>query len=157
MLALLRVARYLWASPNTLLGLVFVPIALLPAVRRARPRWRRLGAPPRVRLIEGVLEVHGPWIGILLQRFVPIAGGALAMTFGHVVVGRDAQALEVSRAHERVHVRQSERWGPLFIPAYLLASVWAWFRGRGAYEGNVFEVEAYRCADDLRGAGSAPG
>jgi hypothetical protein len=147
MSGLLRVIRYAWASPNTLLGLVFVPIALLPAFRASRPRWRRLGAPPRVRLVEGVLEVHGPWIGILLQRVVPIEGGALAMTFGHVVIARDGRSLEVSRPHERVHVRQCERWGPLFIPAYLLASVWAWLRGRGAYEGNVFEVEAYRCAE----------
>ena len=81
---------------------------------------------------------------MLLRRAVPIDGGALAMTFGHVVVGRDGRALEVSRAHERVHVRQCERWGPLFIPAYLVASLWAWWCGRGAYEGNVFEVEAYR-------------
>jgi hypothetical protein len=136
--------RYGWTSPNTLVGLLFVPIALLPSFAEPRSRWRRLGAPPRVRVVDGVLEVHGPWIATLLRRAVPIEGGALAMTFGHVVIGRDARALEVSRAHERVHVRQCERWGPLFIPAYLAASAWAWVRGRGAYEGNVFEVEAYR-------------
>jgi hypothetical protein len=141
---LLRVARYAWASPNTLVGLVFVPIALLPPFGQRRSRWRRLGAPPAVRVVDGVLEVHGPWIAALLRRAVPIEGGALAMTFGHIVIARDAEAMEVSRAHERVHVRQCERGGPLFIPAYLTASVWAWSRGRGAYEGNVFEIEAYR-------------
>jgi hypothetical protein len=138
-------ARYAWASPNTLVGLFFVPIALVPGGRP--PKWRTLSAPPRIRVVDGVLEVHGPWIATLLRRAVPIEGGALAMTFGHVVVGRDGHALEVSRAHERVHVRQCERWGPLFIPAYLVASAWAWWRGRGAYEGNAFEVEAYRCAE----------
>ena len=144
---LLRFARYAWASPNTLVGLAFVPVALMPSFGRPRSRWRTLGVPPRLRVVDGVLELHGPWIAMLLRRAVPIEGGALAMTFGHVVVARDGRALEVSRAHERVHVRQSERWGPLFIPAYLVASAWAWWRGRGAYEGNAFEVEAYRCAD----------
>jgi hypothetical protein len=41
-----------------------------------------------------------------------------------------------------VHVRQCERWGPAFIPAYVLAGAWAWVRHRGAYDGNRFEVEA---------------
>ena len=147
MVGLLRIARYTWASPNTLLGLLFVPVALMPAIGRPRSRWRTLGAPPRIRVIDGVLEVHGPWIDTLLRRVVPIEGGAIAMTFGHVVIARDGRALEMSRAHERVHVRQCERWGPVFIPAYLLASAWAWWRGRGAYEGNAFEVEAYRCPE----------
>lgn len=146
MLRLSRLARYAWASPNTLVGLLFVPVALLPAPG-LRSRWRTLGAPPPLRVVDGVLEVHAPWIAALLRRAVPIEGGALAMTFGHVVIARDGLALEVSRTHERVHVRQCERWGPLFIPAYLVASAWAWWRGRGAYEGNAFEVEAYRCAE----------
>lgn len=144
MAGLLPIGRYLWALPNTLIGLLFVPVSLLPSFGRPRSRWRRFGAPSRVRVVDGVLEVHGPWIAILLRRAVPIEGGALAMTFGHVVIARDGYALDVSRAHERVHVRQCERWGPLFIPAYLVASIWAWSCGRGAYEGNVFEVEAYR-------------
>lgn len=143
---LLRAAGYAWASPNTLVGLLFVPVAWLPPVGRMRARWQRPGA-ARLRIVDGVLEVHGPWIAVLLRRLVPLEGGALAMTFGHVVVGRDGRALELAREHERAHVRQCERWGPLFIPAYLLASVWAWLRGRGAYEGNAFEVEAYRGPD----------
>ena len=55
------------------------------------------------------------------------------MTLGHVVLGLDRDALEWSRDHERVHVRQCERWGPLFLPAYLLASAYLWFRGRRFY------------------------
>ena len=42
-----------------------------------------------------------------------------------------------------VHVRQCERWGPLFIPAYLVASAVLWCRGRDFYEENPFEREAY--------------
>jgi hypothetical protein len=64
------------------------------------------------------------------------------MTFGHVVVGRDQWTLASCRAHERVHVRQYERWGPFFIPAYVAASVWAILRRRHPYFDNPFEVEA---------------
>ena len=71
------------------------------------------------------------------------------MTLGHVVLGRDLMALNFSRAHERIHVRQCERWGPLFLPAYLLASAWLWLRGRDPYLDNPFEREAY--ANDGRG------
>ena len=123
--------RYLWALPNTLLGLVLVPPTLL------------FGG--RARIVEGVLEVHGPLLAALLRRVVPVPGGAAAMTLGHVVIGRDQHVLDFTRDHERVHVRQCERWGPAFIPAYLLAGAWAWVRGRGAYRGNYFEREAYRC------------
>jgi hypothetical protein len=70
------------------------------------------------------------------------------MTLGHTILGRDRESLEVSREHEHVHVRQYERWGPLFIPAYLGSSAWMWLRGRDAYRDNPFEVEAF--ADDAR-------
>ena len=65
------------------------------------------------------------------------------MTLGHVVLGRSLGALDDTRAHERVHVRQCERWGPLFLPAYGLASLAAALRGRNAYLDNRFEREAY--------------
>ena len=68
--------------------------------------------------------------------------GAAAVTFGHVVVGRDQWALASCRAQERVHVRQYECWGPFFIPAYVAASVWAILRRRDPYFDNPFEVEA---------------
>ncbi len=58
----------------------------------------------------------------------------------------DRPALDRTRAHERVHVRQYERWGPLFLPAYLAASLCAVARGRHAYFGNCFEREAIRRA-----------
>ena len=65
------------------------------------------------------------------------------MTLGHVVLGRSAAALDVCREHEMVHVRQYERWGPVFIPAYLLCSLVLLMRGRDAYRENPFEREAY--------------
>jgi hypothetical protein len=44
--------------------------------------------------------------------------------------------------HELEHVRQYEKWGPLFVPAYLIAAVWVWLRGRHHYRDNPFELAA---------------
>ena len=48
-----------------------------------------------------------------------------------------------ARCHEHVHIRQYERWGALFVPAYLAASAWQGLRGGAPYRDNVFEREAY--------------
>jgi hypothetical protein len=69
---------------------------------------------------------------VVLTRLVPLAGGAAAMTFGHVVVGRDQWTLASCRAH----------WGPFFITAYVAASVWAILRRRDPHFDNPFKVEA---------------
>jgi hypothetical protein len=65
------------------------------------------------------------------------------MTFGHVVFGQSQAALDATRDHEHVHVRQYERWGIVFVPAYLAASAYLLVRGRDAYRENPFEIEAY--------------
>jgi hypothetical protein len=97
-----------------------------------------------VSLVQGVLEVHGGLVTYLLTYGLPwVRGGAAAMTLGHVVLGRNKYTLDRSRRHERVHVRQFERWGPLFIPLYLGASFVAWLRGRDPYLDNPFEREAF--------------
>ena len=119
--------RYLWAAPNTLVGLPLMGVAL--------------ASGGRVRIVDGVLEVSGGALASLL-RGVPIQGGALAMTLGHIVVGRSEEALALTRDHERVHVRQCERWGPFFIPAYFLAGLVAILRGGNGYRDNPFEREA---------------
>jgi hypothetical protein len=122
-----RLLRYLWAGPATLIGLMIV-LAL-----------RRHG---RFAVVDGVIEAHGPLIRRALASLTPLAGGACAMTLGHVVIAHDAQALDVTRAHERVHVRQYEVWGPFFLPAYLLAGQWAFILGGHPYFDNRFEREA---------------
>ncbi|MEO5742599.1 MAG: hypothetical protein ABIS29_18590 [Vicinamibacterales bacterium] len=123
--------RYLWAGPTTLIGIVLAGASL----RRGH-----------VAIVDGVIEAHSPLLRRALASLTPLAGGAEAMTLGHVVIGRDARALELTRSHERVHVRQYETWGPLFIPAYLLAGAWAFMRGGHPYFDNSFETEA-RLAD----------
>jgi hypothetical protein len=125
------VLRYLWASPNTLVGLLLASAALLPG--------------SGMQIVGGVLEVHGPLVAAILRRCIPLRGGASAITLGHVVLGCDRLTLDATRRHERVHVRQCERWGPAFIPAYLVAGLWALLKGTGAYRGNYFEREARRC------------
>ena len=96
----------------------------------------------RVRVVRGVVEASGGLLAPLLSRgnpWFPIQ----AITFGHVVLGVSAEVLERCRAHERVHVRQYERWGPLFPLLYLASSAAALGRGRGLYAGNAFEREAF--------------
>jgi hypothetical protein len=128
---MLSLPRYVWALPNTAVGLLLVPLAL---------------AGGRLQVVDGVLEAYGPLIAAILRCCMPIPGGASAITFGHIVFGRDARCLAATRRHERVHVRQCEIWGPAFIPAYLIASLWALVTGVGAYTGNYFERQACRRA-----------
>ncbi len=94
----------------------------------------------RFQFVDGVVEIYGPRVTRILC-LVPIR--PLALTLGHVVFGQDRAALEMTRLHERVHVGQYERWGVLFVPAYLLESLWLYSRGRDGYRENHFEVEAY--------------
>ena len=129
---------YLWVLPTSAIGLLFVPAALISG--------------GGMRVVAGVLEVQGGLVAGFLRYCTPLRGGASAMTLGHVVLGRNAQLLDFTRAHERVHVRQAERWGPLFIPVYFLLSLVVFLKGGRAYEDNPFEREAYaldECGDDL--------
>lgn len=128
-----RLLVYLWAFPTTAVGLLFVPAALV----RGKMQW-----------VDGVLELHGGVVAWFLENCTLLPGGASAMTLGHVVLGRDLNALNRTRSHERIHVRQVERWGPLFLPAYVIASLIAFLRGRDPYRDNPFEREAFE--DDAR-------
>lgn len=139
-----RWLRYLWAAPNTLLGLVLGAIGVL------------FGA--SVRREQGVLEFWGGGIGRQLAR-LPQPLSFSAMTLGHVILAVDRSALAQLRPHERVHVRQYERWGPLFLPAYALSSLVQLLRGRNPYRENHFERQAYAATTPRRrpARGSSPG
>jgi hypothetical protein len=123
----MRLARYLWAGPVTIVGLA---TATLAAYRGG------------VRIVDGVVEAFGPVLAWTLRRLVPIEGGAAAITLGHVVIACDERVLDETRAHERTHVAQYERWGVCFLPAYAAASIWAAVRGGHYYRDNRFEQEA---------------
>lgn len=126
---LLETLKRLWAAPYTLLG---VGVGLLGLATGGGLQVRR-----------GVLEFHGGLVRWILER-MPVIGGAAAMTLGHVVLGLTPAALDITRDHEHVHVRQFERWGPLMGPAYIGCSAWLWLKGSPRpYRDNPFEVEAY--------------
>ena len=127
----MRVLRYLWASPYTMLGCLIGAAALSTG-----------GA---VRRVEGVWEFHSGAAARFLDCLpLPRVG---ALTLGHTVIGRNQQTLDETRLHERVHVRQFERWGFLMGPAYLGCSAVLWLRGRDYYRDNPFEREAYAVDD----------
>ena len=73
------VLRYAWAGPATVFGIALATLAL----------WRG-----RVTVVDGVVEAYGPLLHFLLSRTIPLAGGACAMTFGHVT-SLDARVAEV--------------------------------------------------------------
>lgn len=101
--------------------------------------------------VQGVLEVHGGLVTLLLRYAVPMKGGCRAMTLGHVVLGRDPASLRQCRAHERIHVRQYEMFGPFLIPAYLLSSLVLLLLGKDPYHQNPFEKHAESKAPDETG------
>ncbi len=118
---LIRLWVYLWAGPNSLLGLLAASLAL----PDGRAIWR-----------DGVLEASGGRLRWVMGRRIQ------AITLGHVILARDQSQLKRWRRHERVHVRQYERLGPAFLPVYLLLGVWQALRGRRPYRDHPLEREA---------------
>ena len=124
----MRVLRYLWAAPCTLVGMLLVAPALLAGYATAS-------------IVEGIVEVGLVSASWRTRRLLPFN----AITFGHLVFGTSTQVLARLRRHEQAHVRQYEQWGPLFFLAYPASSAWQWLRGRRAYRDNWFEVQARAC------------
>lgn len=128
---IIRFTCYAWAAPATAMGLAGALGA------------SSLGATARV--VNGVVEVGGGRLAVWIAK-LPRAFRFEAITFGHVVLGASHSALCELRSHERVHVRQYERWGLFFFPLYLGSSLVQWLRGRDPYLHNCFEREAFALA-----------
>lgn len=118
------VVRWLWPSPWTALGLLAGLLVWL------------CGGQARRR--AGCLEFVGGGCGRLVARHTPFG----ALTLGHVILATSPREADLLGAHERLHVRQYEAWGPLFVPAYLAAGAWQWLHGRCAHADNPFERAA---------------
>lgn len=125
---LVRLLLIVWTIPNTLIG---IGVGLLGILSGGG-----------VQLKSGCLEFYGGLITKVLKR-----NRIAAMTLGHTIIGLSSHELGIVRKHEQVHVRQYERWGPFFIPAYLLCSAYLIMRGKEYYRNNPFEVEAYEVDD----------
>ncbi len=105
----------LWASPNTAIGLVLGVF----------------GVPAGTRVVRGENALH--FVGHPLLLFFTVR----AITFGHcvlfrpgvgpdTVVGRyDGSGTQRIGDHEYAHTLQYERWGPFFLPVYLLLALLA--------------------------------
>jgi hypothetical protein len=130
--AVVRTVVYVWAAPTTSVGLVAGGLTLITGGKVQRCR--------------GALEFHGGFSRWLLERRMVRAS---AMTLGHVIIGRNVSCLELCRDHEQAHVRQVERWGPFFLPAYVASSAWQLVRGRHYYFDNWFERDARRACGEL--------
>jgi hypothetical protein len=121
-------SKVIWAAPWSVWALALGMIALLTG---GKVQWS-----------GEVLEFWGGFLSLFLKYFPFVAGSPVA-TFGHVVLGRSQRHLEACRPHQLIHVKQYERWGPLFVPAYITFWVILWFRGKHPYYDNPFEREAY--------------
>lgn len=124
---LLFFATLVWASPYTCLGLLVGIIGCLTGGKMQR---------------KGLaIEFYGGAVDAFLRIFC--GHWVSAITFGNTILGRSPELLAHCREHEWVHVRQYQRWGPFFGPAYVLSSILVWLQGKRAYRDNYFEREAY--------------
>jgi hypothetical protein len=126
---LFTIYRLLWAAPCSLLGLMIAAALML--------------AGGRMRYSKGALECalgnESAFAEYMLRH-----QNTVAFTMGHVILAWRAEDLQRWHAHERVHVKQYERWGVLMLLAYPAASLWAWLQGKDPYSANHFEQEAYQ-------------
>jgi hypothetical protein len=132
----LKFARLLWAFPCSVIGLV---LAAIPLAAGGTARWS-----------AGALEVtyrRSEARCGKLARALPFRG----IVFGHVILAVTGEELAVIGPHERVHVAQYERWGPLFFLAYGASSLWQLAEGRNPYWHNHFEVQARELSNATRG------
>ena len=116
----LSLHRTAWALPGTLIGLL-LGVA-------SRGRWR---------IDDGtvIVESERGFARFLRRR------GYRAITFGQVIVSHGALSDRL-RSHERVHVWQWTRGGPVFALLYGAEAVRCLLLRRPVYRDNVFERQA---------------
>lgn len=127
-----RTAAALWASPLSVLG------GLLVVVAARRWHW------DTQRRCVVATDVAGP--SSLMLRLV----GADANTVGHVVLCRTPTPSATLLDHEAVHVRQSERLGPLLLAVYV------WLGAVYGYRDHPLERAARLGARRSRPTGTRP-
>ena len=103
---ILKIFLYFWAVSNSLIGMTLGVAGLLTS--------------GQVQVRHGCLEFFGGAVSWFLARLG--SRGVAAMTLGPTILGQSRETLDVVRSHEQIHVSQYEKWGVLFIPAYLFCS-----------------------------------
>ena len=126
-MSLSAVLKTLWAAPCTAVGML--PALLICA----------LGGSARA--VTGVLEVAFDDDRHPIARALAVLPFS-AITLGRVVIARTHACQRVHRSHERIHVAQYERWGPLFFVLYAGSSCWQLVKGGRPYFDNHFERQA---------------
>ena len=129
---MLKLVRYIWPRPYTLLGIL---LGLFATIMGAKMQFK-----------EHIFAFSGGHLPKILKH-LPFTKSFVAITLGHVVLAESLDSQSQFWRHECVHVRQYERWGILFVPAYFLASLWVWAHGNHPYRDNPFECEAYADED----------
>lgn len=130
--------RLLWAGPVTLFGLALALPVLLAGGHRHVVKGSTSALLFRGALADWMLRHHP-------------AGRMRAMAIGHVIIAAASGLAPRTLTHELEHVRQAERWGPVFPFLYAGSGIWQWLTGRHAYRDNHFEVAA-RAAEDTASA-----
>lgn len=129
---LVRFVREAWRTfPGDLLGLI-----VLHGLGIANPNRVHDAGDVRALVVEDERVARYFRFGLIPTR---------AQTLGRYVFATytlDPETL----AHECEHIRQWSWLGPLYLPAYLASSAFAFVRGRRAYWDNAFEVAARRRA-----------
>jgi hypothetical protein len=127
-LCLTRALREAWrAFPGDLMALLVMRACAI------REPSRRVWAGG----VSAVLVEHPRTAHYLDHQWIPVH----AQTLGRYVFARSELSPEIVD-HELEHVRQWQRLGPLFLPAYVASSGWALLRRRDPYRANRFEVAA---------------
>lgn len=116
---ILRFISYIWALPNTLLGLILFFF---------------IYGPKSLKWNKGVLEGT-------CKRMIPWWTNVVGQTWGWLVVYRSTPYLGLEN-HERQHVVQGMVLGPLFLVIYPIASLIALIQGKNGYRDNWFEKNA---------------
>jgi hypothetical protein len=99
----LFVLGFVWALPTTIVGLVLGLLTFqVPRIHGGALVFDRRGARGLAAMLAASHRTAMA-VGFVIVSSVPVEGRLLA--------------------HEREHVRQAMRWGPFFIPAYLLLAV----------------------------------
>jgi hypothetical protein len=98
----LELVGFVWTVPNTVLGLVLGALTFqLPRAHGGAFVFDR--TPRGLTRILRAMNRRAMTVGFVIVAAVPVEGRLLA--------------------HERHHIRQYSRWGPFFIPVYLVLAI----------------------------------